>query len=122
MHVRLLERGPSAEQTREIAVTGPEFLIGRGTDCDLRLRESAVSRHHCILRTAADGVTLTDLGSSNGSYVNGQRVVSQAALRSGDTLKLGSREFVVDLGDESAGLGVTDVDPLAATLKVPRKK
>jgi pSer/pThr/pTyr-binding forkhead associated (FHA) protein len=121
MQVRLLERGGSAEQTREISVSGPEFLIGRGIDCDLRVRESAVSRHHCILRTAGDGVTLIDLGSRNGSFVNGQRVVSQAPLHNGDRLQLGSREFVVDLGDDAAGLGVTDVDPLAATIKVPKR-
>jgi pSer/pThr/pTyr-binding forkhead associated (FHA) protein len=121
MRVRLLERGGNAEQTREISITGPEFLIGRGTDCDLRLRESAISRHHCILRTSGDGLTLTDLGSRNGSFVNGERVVSQAPLHSGDVLKLGSREFVVDLGDDAANLGVADVDPLALTVKVPKK-
>jgi pSer/pThr/pTyr-binding forkhead associated (FHA) protein len=65
---------------------------------------------------------LIDLGSSNGSYLNGQRVLSQADLHSGDVLKLGSQEFVVDLGDDSVNLGVTDVDPLAATIKVPRNK
>src|SRR5215469_2250798 len=112
MHVKLIERGPSAEQTREVPVTETEFVIGRGSDCDLRLRESAVSRHHCTIRRGHDEATLVDLGSSNGTFLNGQRVRSQATLRSGDTLQVGASTFVVDLGDRGAvDLGVADVDP-----------
>jgi pSer/pThr/pTyr-binding forkhead associated (FHA) protein len=121
LHVRLLERGTNPEQTREFPIDGPEFLIGRATDCNLRLRGSAISRHHCIIRLGADEVTLVDLGSSNGSYVNGQRVVSQAALHSGDVLRLGERDFLVDLGDSAISLGGAEGDPLAATLRLKKK-
>ena len=123
MHVRLIERGPTPGQTREVAVNQPEFLIGRGADCDLRLRESEISRHHCIIRVGPDEATLIDLGSSNGTYLNGQRVRSQAALHSGDELRLGSATFVVDLGDTGATkLDVPDADPLARTIKMPKKE
>lgn len=119
--VRLIERGSTAGQTREIVLTEPEFLIGRGADCDLRLRESAVSRHHCTVRVSGGEVSVVDLGSSNGTFVNGQRIRSSSPLRTGDQLAVGSATFLVDLGDsEGAKLDVPDVDPLTNTLKLPK--
>ncbi len=118
--IRLIERGDSAEQTREIPVSQTEFLIGRGADCDLRLRVSSVSRHHCIVRVTGDEAVLVDLGSSNGTFVNNHSVRSQIALHSGDEIRIGTCRFVVDLGDQDSGqLGVPDVNPLTATLKLP---
>jgi pSer/pThr/pTyr-binding forkhead associated (FHA) protein len=121
--LRLIERGISSAETREIGVTTPEFLIGRGPDCDLRLRSSDVSRHHCIIHQRAGETAVLDLGSSNGTYLNGQRVRSQSSLSTGDELRVGTSTFVVDLGDRgSIDLGLSDVDPLAATqrgLKAP---
>jgi pSer/pThr/pTyr-binding forkhead associated (FHA) protein len=123
MRVRLIERGSTPEQTREVHVNQAEFLIGRGADCDLRLRDHEISRHHCTIRVSAGEATLVDLGSSNGTYLNGQRVLSQAALHGGDELRLGAATFVVDLGGpEGTNLDVPDVDPLAGTIKVPKKK
>ena len=118
--IRLIERGDSAEQTREIPVSQTEFLIGRGADCDLRLRVSSVSRHHCIVRVTGDEAVLVDLGSSNGTFVNNHSVRSQIALHSGDEIRIGTCRFVVDLGDQDSDqLGVPDVNPLTATLKLP---
>lgn len=122
LRVHLIERGPLPEQTREIPITQEEFLIGRATDCDLRLRMTDVSRHHCIIRVRPDDVTLIDLGSSNGTFVNGQRIRSQAALHSGDEVRLGNATFVVDLGDrETVELKLDEVDPLARTQVVREK-
>jgi pSer/pThr/pTyr-binding forkhead associated (FHA) protein len=118
--IRLIERGDSPEQTREVPILQSEFLIGRGADCDLRLRVSSVSRHHCIVRVAGDETVLIDLGSSNGTFVNNHCVRSQIVLHTGDEIRLGTCRFVVDLGDEhSDQLGVPDVNPLTATLKLP---
>ena len=114
--VRLFERGTAEEPAREIPVEKEEFLIGRAPDCDLRLPLAAVSRHHCMLRVAADEVTLVDLGSSNGTYLNGQRVRSQATLRSGDEMQVENFFWMVDLGDGAAKApGVAGADPLAMT-------
>ena len=120
-HVRLVERGADAGQTREILLNQEEFLIGRGTDCDLRLRMNEVSRHHCIIHVRPDDVTLLDLGSSNGTYLNGQRVRSQATLHTGDELQLGSAVFLIDLGDKELELKAPDVDPIASTHISPRR-
>ena len=60
-------------------------VVGRGEDCSLRLpadREHAgVSRHHCLLEINPSSVRVTDLGSLNGTYVNGKRIGKQSASR-----------------------------------------
>jgi pSer/pThr/pTyr-binding forkhead associated (FHA) protein len=97
MLAKLLEHETAEGQRREIAVTKEEFLIGRGADCDLRLRESAISRHHCLLRIRPGEVTISDLGSANGTFVNGQRIRSQATVINGDELGIGECRFVLEL-------------------------
>jgi pSer/pThr/pTyr-binding forkhead associated (FHA) protein len=121
MRARLVERGSPQEQTREIPMTQEEFLIGRGADCDLRLQVASISRHHCLIRLTNDEATLVDLGSSNGTYLNGQRVRSQATLHSGDEIQLGECRFRVELGERLASDCDTavGVDPFARTVKLP---
>src|SRR2546427_555348 len=99
MKARLIEPGKSVEQIREIQLTGDEFLIGRGADCNLRLRGTEISRHHCEIRLSKDEVSVTDLGSSNGTLVNGVKIRAPKRLKSGDELKVGGFAFLVDLGD-----------------------
>jgi pSer/pThr/pTyr-binding forkhead associated (FHA) protein len=121
MKARLIERGANSEQTREIPLTQGDFLIGRGTDCDLRLRVSSISRHHCLIRVGNDEAVLVDLGSSNGTYLNGQRVRSQAVLHTRDELQVGTCHFLVELGDDERIDLDTAVgaDPFTSTLKLP---
>jgi pSer/pThr/pTyr-binding forkhead associated (FHA) protein len=102
MTPRLIEPTTGPETLREIALAAEQFLIGRGDDCDLRLHISEISRHHCLLRVHGRDATVTDLGSSNGTYLNGKRVLSQTALRTGDELRVGPCRFFVDLGDDPA--------------------
>ncbi|HEU4520662.1 MAG TPA: FHA domain-containing protein, partial [Thermoanaerobaculia bacterium] len=68
-------------------------LIGRRNDCDIRLREKAVSGHHVeIVRTDA-GVSVSDLQSTNGTVVNGRRIRNPVFLAQGNLLKLGNSVF-----------------------------
>ena len=97
LRVRLVEQAPRAEGAQDVAIEQPEFLIGRAVGCDLRLPLSAVSRHHCLLRIDRGEATLTDLGSSNGTHVNGQRVTGTIRLRPGDRLRIGSSLFIVEM-------------------------
>jgi len=97
MLAKLHEQTTAQGQQREIAITKEEFLIGRGSDCDLRLGQSPVSRHHCLLRCRGGEVTLTDLGSANGTFVNGQRLRSQTVVRHGDEIAVGDFRFVLEL-------------------------
>jgi pSer/pThr/pTyr-binding forkhead associated (FHA) protein len=120
MTPKLIEPAVGTERAREITIAKEEFLIGRGVDCDLRVNDEDISRHHCLLRVRGRETTLSDLGSSNGTFVNGKRVLSQVTLNSGDEIGLGKCRFLVDLGDKPEGVyQLPDgTDPLAVTRKI----
>lgn len=63
-------------------------VIGRDSSNEIAIASGAISRHHCQLEKAGDEFVLTDLGSSNGTIVNGEHTVSQA-LRAGDYIQVG---------------------------------
>jgi FHA domain/Domain of unknown function (DUF1707) len=74
---------------------GTAFTIGRTQDCDLRIADLSVSRLHAQLSRGEDGWLLSDLGSHNGTRVNGWRVKEPVPLRAGDMVQFGSAMFVV---------------------------
>ncbi len=67
---------------------GSQLVIGRSRQCDLYVNSPRLSRRHCAVSLGEQGVVLEDLGSSNGTFVNGRRV-SRVALRPGDIVQLG---------------------------------
>jgi ABC-type multidrug transport system ATPase subunit/predicted component of type VI protein secretion system len=72
------------------------ITIGRGADNDIVLEAAQVSRHHARLIRKGDELLLEDLGSANGTFINGQRV-GRAALKADDTVSFGSLEVKIDL-------------------------
>jgi pSer/pThr/pTyr-binding forkhead associated (FHA) protein len=66
------------------------WIIGSGDDCDVVVGQPRVSRRHCRLIETGDGYTLEDLGSSNGTYVNGQRITSATRVSIADIITLGA--------------------------------
>jgi len=60
-------------------------ILGRGEDCSIRLpaddEHAGVSRHHCLLEIAPPGIRIHDLGSLNGTYVNGKRIGQHTGSR-----------------------------------------
>jgi pSer/pThr/pTyr-binding forkhead associated (FHA) protein len=78
-----------------VSIPGGEFLIGRGEDCQLRPRSSAISRRHCALIVTESQVSLRDFGSKNGTYVNGERIEHECGLKKGDCVKIGPLEFEI---------------------------
>jgi predicted component of type VI protein secretion system len=87
-YVLQVVRGRSATTTLRLGegVTS----LGRHDDCIIRIKSSQVSRKHCEIHEADGKLTLRDLGSSNGTFVNGKRVLGQQALKVGDELTVGS--------------------------------
>jgi predicted Ser/Thr protein kinase len=79
-----------------LRLTQTATLIGRGADCAIRLASPGVSKHHCRVVVQGDAVWVEDLGSSNGTHVNG-RPVDSGALRDGDILGIAGHEFRVIL-------------------------
>lgn len=67
-----------------------EQVLGRGADAALQVHGDGVSRNHAVLTSQADGVWLRDLGSVNGTLLNGRRVQGAVRLNAGDVLQVGS--------------------------------
>ncbi|MFG0333555.1 MAG: FHA domain-containing protein [Maioricimonas sp. JB049] len=80
-----------------------KFLIGREEDCHLRPNSDLVSRHHCVFSTDEYSLRIRDLGSTNGTFVNGERLRGAVMLNSGDRVAVGKLEFEVAI-KEVAGV------------------
>jgi pSer/pThr/pTyr-binding forkhead associated (FHA) protein len=97
-------------------------LIGRANDCEIKLPNEleylAVSRHHCLLELDPPAIRVRDLGSRNGTYVNGLRIGRDMGcelaqdddvpftafdMGNGDTLRVGDTQFWVTVGEQPAG-------------------
>jgi len=84
--------------------SGTSFTIGRTQDSDLRIADLSVSRRHAKLDRGEGGWLLSDLGSHNGTRVNGWLVREPVPVRAGDVLQFGSAMFIVT-GEGRAGAG-----------------
>jgi S1-C subfamily serine protease len=101
-----LEAGTSVE------VDSSRFVIGRGDDCDLVVDDEKVSRHHAALERSADGVlTISDLGSSNGTFVNARRITEPVTLHGGEHLRVGDTAIVFSLDDPEPDPDATKLAP-----------
>lgn len=87
---------PAGGERRSFTVTRDMTIIGRREDCDLRIPLGDVSRKHCRVIRDGDSIRMEDLGSSNGTYVNGQRI-QEAILQPGDTVRVGPVLFVLQV-------------------------
>lgn len=76
-----------------VPIKKDRFVIGRGKDCTLRAGSEAISRNHCELLVTESGVTVRDMGSRNGTYVNDVKIEGVCPLTNGDTLRIGPLEF-----------------------------
>ena len=101
--------------------SGVRFTIGRTRDCDLCLTDLSVSRMHALLVRREDGWVLSDLGSHNGTRLNGWLVREPVQVRAGDRVEFGSMAFIIQ-GDppaapppagqeEAEGPGLADSGP-----------
>ncbi len=77
----------------EIPIRVPKFLIGRGKECHLRPNSELVSRLHAVFIVEEAEVRLRDMGSTNGTLVNGQRVQGEVVLDDGDVIEVGPLAF-----------------------------
>jgi pSer/pThr/pTyr-binding forkhead associated (FHA) protein len=85
-------QGP--DRGRRIDLAGERLLVGRDQQCDVRLHDTEVSRRHAEFRLADESAEIVDLGSSNGTYLNGQRI-TRHKVEHGDRLLLGRTEMLV---------------------------
>lgn len=96
-----------SERIHESLPVSEGFIdIGRESDNDIQLLDESVSRHHCKISNMPSVCSIEDLNSSNGTFINGKRIVS-ASLKHGDEIRLGNcvlrfEEVDNELHDDSA--------------------
>lgn len=90
----------------------PEMLIGRGSNCEISLFEAQVARRHARLLREDDRYIVEDLGSTNGTQVNGKRI-STHGLAPGDVIGIGTHEIVFRI--ETAGATTVEAAAQAAS-------
>jgi pSer/pThr/pTyr-binding forkhead associated (FHA) protein len=81
--------------TRTIELSHAETIIGRQKGCKLRIPSAEVSRRHCILSAQYGYVTVQDLDSANGTFLNGKRIAGKRVVRPNDCLEVGPLAFIV---------------------------
>jgi len=79
---------------KQVRLTKPVSTIGRAAECDVRLKAADVSKQHCRLLRKGGAVVVEDLGSANGTFVNGEAIQS-ASLKDGDVLNVAGHAFRV---------------------------
>lgn len=99
----LVREGPGAGREHPV---GGELVIGRGPAADLALDDPAVSRRHASLKAEGNTAVIEDLGSRNGTLVNGNPVEQRSRVSDGDVIQLGDRCVL------EVRLGPTDAQPL----------
>ena len=101
------------DQGERLEIAKKIFRFGRDSDNDLQLHDSEVSRFHAELQPDGDGLKVVDLGSSNGTFVNGERT-SSVRLSSGDRIQMGKTHIIIkehgseDANDHSAEVQFDD--------------
>ena len=94
----------AGERIRETVISKSRFRAGRRSTCDMRLTWPTVSGLHAEFITTANSLFLRDLGSTNGTRVNGRRITTDAVLSEDDVIQLGGAEFRVCChGEDDAG-------------------
>lgn len=100
MNVKLVCLDPAVDEA-DVLIEYFPAVIGRGSDADVRLRDAWISRIHCLLALDGGHVTVRDLNSRHGTFVNGEQA-AERALEPGDVLGLGLSAFRVEYGRHPA--------------------
>ena len=82
---------------KTIPLVGPIFRVGRNETCHLRPQSEQVSREHAEIAIGEQSVVVRDLGSRNGTFVNGKPITEPHALKNGELLQIGHLTFAVSI-------------------------
>jgi pSer/pThr/pTyr-binding forkhead associated (FHA) protein len=99
-----------------------KFLIGRAKECALRAGSEAISRRHCAIIRRESGYTVRDLGSRNGTHVNGEKISSEVPLKDGDELRVGPLTFRVAATESNVATATPSSEPATPNSDRPRKQ
>jgi pSer/pThr/pTyr-binding forkhead associated (FHA) protein len=98
---------------RALLFSPGEYFLGRGSECHVRFNSEWVSRQHCLLRVTPQSVFLRDLGSRNGTLVNGALLAEEISLSEHDQIQVGPVVFEAHFAE------VSSVRPLSPGRVIP---
>lgn len=78
----------------EFPLKAEQTLIGRGSRCDVRIKHPGISSEHAIIRVVSGAATVEDMGSTNGTRINGKRITQMQTLRHGDQIGVGRERLM----------------------------
>ena len=97
MHLLIIQTGK--HKGKKLKLAEAQVVVGRDEDCRIKIASSDVSRQHALLIPVEDGVLVRDLGSRNGTFVDGVPIQGEVLLRPGGTLSVGPLTFELSGGD-----------------------
>ncbi|HMO85812.1 MAG TPA: FHA domain-containing protein [Lacipirellulaceae bacterium] len=106
-----------AKAGAKIAVKKNEFIIGRSQSSHLCAGSSAISRQHCAILRYDNRVAIKDLGSRNGTLVNGQKIDAEVELASGDEIGVGPLRFMITISTGIANAKRPEVKSVAEAVE-----
>jgi pSer/pThr/pTyr-binding forkhead associated (FHA) protein len=86
---RVLVITQGSQTGQSAALADGVIMIGRGADCQIILDDDYVSTRHARVVSGENGIYVEDMGSTNGSYVNGQRITAPTTITMSDTVRIG---------------------------------
>ena len=95
---------PRGEPPLFLELSEGDFLIGRGEDCEVLINHNDVSRKHALLSIGENGLFVEDLGSSNGTFVDGKPANSSTSFTDGQTVVLGDGAIKIEFADSQEEL------------------
>jgi len=102
-----------AKSGGKIPIKKEQFLVGRSRKCNLCAGTDSISRQHCVITRADTRVFIEDLGSRNGTFVNGNRIDKPLQLKSGDEIAVGPLRFLVAISNGISNLKRSKVKSVA---------
>jgi len=111
--IQIVQAGASA---RRVRIDGKEARIGRESDNHVVLPDAKVSKHHAIVRASDERIAIEDLRSTNGTYVNGSRLLTPREIRAADEIAIGDYSLRVD-GASCAAKVVAQTTPASASIR-----
>jgi pSer/pThr/pTyr-binding forkhead associated (FHA) protein len=100
-----------------ITVKKEEFLIGRSPECHLCAGSTSISRRHCAITRNGTKVSIQDLGSRNGTLVNGLKTEGEVELQSGDEITIGSLGFLITISTGIANVKKPQIKSVAEAVE-----
>lgn len=101
---------PGTPFARELDLKRGKITLGRSPDNDIQINDATISSHHCEVNVSDISISVRDLGSRNGSFVDGKKI-EKAVLQSGELLRLGQVEMCFQLQEVNIAIPKQEVLP-----------